>query len=88
MRTAAGRRRADYSSDLALREKETGEFAKLKFDLEANVVGIGKAGTVIRESAGEAFVQTSAVSLVRSFAMEHAELPSAIRQEPLFFLSG
>jgi len=88
MRTAVGRRRADHGYDLALREKEAGEFAKLKLDLEANVAAIGKAGTVIRESAGEAFVQTSGAPLVRSFAMQRAELPSAICQELLFFSPG
>mmetsp|Transcript_19877 Transcript_19877/g.52060 ORF Transcript_19877/g.52060 Transcript_19877/m.52060 type:complete len:173 (-) Transcript_19877:1084-1602(-) len=87
MRTAAGRRRADHGCDLDLGEREAGEFAKLKFDLEANVKAIGKAGTIVRESAGEAFVQTSGASLVRSFAMERAELPSAICQERLFLFA-
>jgi len=73
---------------LALREKKTGEFAKLKFDLEANVVTIGKAVAAIEESAVGACVQTSAVSLVRSFAMEHAELPDAMREESVPLLSG
>jgi len=63
---------------LALREKKIGEFAK---------VTIGKANVAIEESAGEAFVQTSVAPLVRSFAMERAELPSAICQELLFLFA-
>jgi len=64
---------------LALREKKIGEFAK---------VMIGKAIVAFGESAVGAFGHTSAVSLVRSFAMEHAGLPDAMREERVPLLSG
>jgi len=73
---------------MALREKEAGEFAKLKAELETNIAAVGKAVAAIETGAGGAFLQTSAASLVRSFAMERAELPDATRQELLSFLSG
>jgi len=72
----------------ALREKEAGEYAKEKSDLETNVAAIGKAVAALEKGMGGAFLQTTAASLVRSFAMERANLPDATRQELLSFLSG
>jgi len=72
----------------ALREKEAGEYAKEKADLETNVAAIGKAVAALEKGMGGAFLQTTAASLVRSFAMERANLPDATRQELLSFLSG
>eukprot|EP00445_Apocalathium_hangoei_P015217 CAMPEP_0203869096 /NCGR_PEP_ID=MMETSP0359-20131031/17506_1 /ASSEMBLY_ACC=CAM_ASM_000338 /TAXON_ID=268821 /ORGANISM="Scrippsiella Hangoei, Strain SHTV-5" /LENGTH=729 /DNA_ID=CAMNT_0050787649 /DNA_START=77 /DNA_END=2266 /DNA_ORIENTATION=+ len=72
----------------ALREKEASEFAKLKSDLETNIAAVGKAVAAIEKGVGGSFLQTSAASMVKSFAMERATLDDASRQELLAFLSG
>jgi len=72
----------------ALREKEASEFAKMKSESETNIAAVGKAVAAIEKGAGGSFLQTSAASMVRSFAMERATLDDASRQELLAFLSG
>jgi len=72
----------------ALREKEASEFSKEESDLKTNVAAIAKAVTALEKGAAGAFLQTNEASLIRSFAMERAELPDSTRQELLSFLSG
>jgi len=72
----------------ALREKEASEFYKEEADLKTNVAAIAKAVTALEKGAAGAFLQTNEASLIRSFAMERAELPDSTRQELLSFLSG
>jgi len=72
----------------ALREKEEAAHAKEKSDLETNLAAIAKAVAALEKGAAGSFLQTPSARLVRSWAMEKADLPDQSRQELLSFLSG
>jgi len=72
----------------ALREKEAAEYAKFKADADANIAAILKATAALDKGMAGAFLQTPSAGLVRTYAMERAELPDSTRQELLSFLSG
>eukprot|EP00443_Scrippsiella_acuminata_P022320 CAMPEP_0115203214 /NCGR_PEP_ID=MMETSP0270-20121206/18532_1 /TAXON_ID=71861 /ORGANISM="Scrippsiella trochoidea, Strain CCMP3099" /LENGTH=420 /DNA_ID=CAMNT_0002616663 /DNA_START=42 /DNA_END=1300 /DNA_ORIENTATION=+ len=78
----------DVSKATALREKEAAEYAKFKADSEANIAAIAKAVGALEKGMAGAFLQTPAAGLVRSYAMEKADVPDSTRQELLAFLSG
>mmetsp|Transcript_118869 Transcript_118869/g.233479 ORF Transcript_118869/g.233479 Transcript_118869/m.233479 type:complete len:717 (+) Transcript_118869:46-2196(+) len=72
----------------ALREKEEAAHAKEKSDLETNLAAIAKAVAALEKGASGSFLQTPSARIVRSWAMEKADLPDQSRQELLAFLSG
>jgi len=72
----------------ALREKAASEFSQEEADLKTNIAAVAKAVDALEKGAAGAFLQTTAANLVRSFAMEKANLPDSTRQELLSFLSG
>jgi len=72
----------------AMREKEAAAFAKVKSDHETNLAALARAIPAIEKGMAGAFLQTRDASLVKSFAMEKADLPDATREELLSFLSG
>jgi len=72
----------------ALREKAASEFSQEEADLKTNIAALAKAVDALEKGAAGAFLQTTAANLVRSFAMEKANLPDSTRQELLSFLSG
>eukprot|EP00443_Scrippsiella_acuminata_P069940 CAMPEP_0115414892 /NCGR_PEP_ID=MMETSP0271-20121206/22817_1 /TAXON_ID=71861 /ORGANISM="Scrippsiella trochoidea, Strain CCMP3099" /LENGTH=722 /DNA_ID=CAMNT_0002839211 /DNA_START=78 /DNA_END=2242 /DNA_ORIENTATION=- len=76
------------SQATALREKEAAEYAKFKADHETNIDAITKAVAALEKGMSGSFLQTPAAGLVRSYAMEKAELPDSSRQELLAFLAG
>jgi len=71
-----------------IREKEAVAFSKLKEESETNLVALAKAITAIETGMKGSFLQTSAASTLRRFAMEKAELQDETRQELLAFLSA
>jgi len=71
----------------ALRNKEAGEYAKESSDLKQNLAALAKATSAI-EKGSTAFVQTSAAAVVRTIAMEKADISDESRQVLLAFLSG
>jgi len=72
----------------ALRDKEAAAFAKLKSEQETNIAAIHKAVDALEKGMAGAFLQSPYAGLVRSYAMEKAELPDSTRQELLSFLAG
>jgi len=72
----------------AIREKEAAVFAKFKEDSDTNIAALSKAIPAIETGMKGSFLQTTAASVLRRFAMEKADLPDETRQEVLSFLSG
>jgi predicted nucleic acid-binding Zn-ribbon protein len=72
----------------AIREKEAAAYAQEKSDLETNLAALSKAIAAIEKGAAGAFLQTTAASAIKQYAMEKATLPDATREELLSFLSG
>jgi len=72
----------------ALRGKEAADFAKESMDLQTNIAALGKAIPAIQNGIAGAFLQTNEASIVRTYAMERADLSDASREELVAFLSG
>merc|ERR1719311_669586 len=76
------------SEATAIRTKEASAYAKFKSDSDQNLAALKKATAAIEAGVGAgAFLQTSAASRLKNFAMQ-ADMPDASRQELLAFLSG
>jgi len=72
----------------ALREKEAAAYAKFQAESETNIAAILKAVAALEKGMAGTFLQTADAGLVRSYAIERAELPDSTRQELVAFLSG
>jgi len=72
----------------AMRQKEAAAYAKEEAESNANIAALDKAITAVSKGMGGSFLQTRDAGLVRSFAMEKADLPDGTREELLAFLSG
>merc|ERR1719284_28994 len=81
--------KAAMASATAIRNKEAAAYAKFKSDSDTNLAALKSATEAIEKGVGAgAFLQTSAASVLRKFAMEQADMADATRQELLSFLSG
>jgi len=76
------------SKATALRENEEAQYSKFKAESETNIAAIEKAVAALEKGASGSFLQTPAAGIVKTYAMEKAELPDSTRQELLAFLSG
>merc|ERR1711953_1520959 len=86
--TSRAEAKAAMDEATGIREKEAVAFAKLKEESETNLAALAKAITAIETGMKGSFLQTSAASTLRRFAMEKAELQDETRQELLAFLSA
>merc|ERR1711953_1452187 len=86
--TSRAEAKAAMDEATGIREKEAVAFAKFKEDSETNLGALGKAIPAIETGMKGSFLQTSAASVLRRFAMEKAELQDETRQELLAFLSA
>mmetsp|Transcript_103485 Transcript_103485/g.298031 ORF Transcript_103485/g.298031 Transcript_103485/m.298031 type:complete len:723 (+) Transcript_103485:54-2222(+) len=73
---------------VAIREKEAAAYAMEKSELDTNIAAIEKAVAALEKGVTGGFLQTTAASVVRNYAMEKADIPDESRQELLAFLSG
>jgi len=71
----------------SLREKEAAAFAAESTEDSTNIAAMGKAITAIEKGAGGAFLQTSAASVLKNFAL-NADLADADRDTITAFLSN
>merc|ERR1740121_150669 len=76
------------SKATAMRKKEAAAYGTVKSDSDTNIAALEKAIPAVQKGMGGAFLQTRDASIVRSWAMEKAELPDSTREELLSFLSG
>lgn len=76
------------SKATAMRKKEAASYGTVKSDSDTNIAALEKAIPAVQKGMGGAFLQTRDASIVRSWAMEKAELPDSTREELLSFLSG
>merc|ERR1719343_926566 len=72
----------------ALRKTQNTGFMKLKSDADTNISAIAAAVAAIEKGMGASFLQSSSANLLRTYAMEKANMPDADRQTLLSFLSG
>merc|ERR1719383_544208 len=86
--TSRAEAKAAMDEATGIREKEAVAFAKFKEDSETNLGALAKAIPAIETGMKGSFLQTTAASVLRRFAMEKAELQDETRQELLAFLSG
>merc|ERR1712127_299794 len=86
--TSRAEAKAAMDEATAIREKEAAAFAKFQEDSETNLAALAKAIPAIESGMSGSFLQTTAASSLRRFAMEKADLPDETRQELLSFLSG
>merc|ERR1719401_51188 len=81
--------KAAMASATGIRNKEAAVYAKFKSDSDTNLAAIKKATEAIESKASaSSFLQTTAASVLKNFAMTQADMPDATRQELLAFLSG
>merc|ERR1719410_1430850 len=80
--------KAAMDEAMSIRKKEAVAFAKFKEDSETNLGALAKAIPAIETGMKGSFLQTTAATVLRRFAMEKAELQDETRQELLAFLSG
>merc|ERR550532_2776699 len=86
--TSRAEAKAAMEEATGIREKEAVAFAKFKEDSETNLGALAKAIPAIEGGMKGSFLQTTAASTLRRFAMEKAELQDETRQELLSFLAG
>merc|ERR1719171_649806 len=83
--------RADAKEAMAsateLRKKEAAAFAKESSDAKTNIAALAAATAAI-EKGSTGFLQTNAAKLLRTVAIEKADISDSARQELLSFLSG
>jgi len=72
----------------ALRKSEAGAYGKVKSDAELNLAALSKAIAAVEKGMAGAFLQSSAATAVKKFAIDSAVLPDTTREELLAFLSG
>ncbi|CAK0899797.1 unnamed protein product [Prorocentrum cordatum] len=72
----------------ALRNAQSTAFMKLKSDADTNVSALAAAVAAIEKGMGASFLQSSSANLIKTYAMEKANMPDADRQNLLAFLSG
>merc|ERR1719189_269777 len=85
--TSRAEAKAAMEEATGIREKEATAFAKFQEDSETNLGALGKAIPALVGGMKGSFLQTNAALVLRSFAMEKAELQDETRQELLEFLS-
>ncbi|CAK0855898.1 unnamed protein product [Prorocentrum cordatum] len=72
----------------ALRTQQSTAFMKLKSDADTNISAIAAAVAAIEKGMGASFLQSSSANLIRTYAMEKANMRDADRQHLLAFLSS
>jgi chromosome segregation ATPase len=75
------------ASATELRKKEAAAFAKESADAKTNIAALAAATAAI-EKGSTGFLQTNAAKLLRTVAIEKADISDSARQELLSFLSG
>jgi hypothetical protein len=80
--------KAAMAEATAIRTKEAAAYAGFKSDSDTNIAALKSATKAVEAGVGGSFLQTSAASLIRKYAMEQATMQDAQRQELLVFLSG
>jgi outer membrane murein-binding lipoprotein Lpp len=72
----------------ALREKEAGEFATLKSELDANLAALSKATAAIEKGMSGSFLQTSDAEVLKKLVLGDSSVADYDREELTSFLSG
>jgi len=72
----------------AIREKEASEFSKVSTDLKTNLGAMGKAIAAMEKSAGAAFLQTTAATVLRKIVESDDKMLDVDRDDLTSFLQG
>jgi chromosome segregation ATPase len=83
-RTAA---KAAIAEATAIREKEAGEFAELKSELDTNIAALGKAIAAVKAGMGGAFLQTTSANALRNLVENDSKMLDVDREDLTSFLS-
>merc|ERR1719379_3249863 len=72
----------------SIREKEAGEYAALKAELDANLAALAKATSAIEKGMAGSFLQTSAAQILKKLVLAESSMAEYDREELTSFLSG
>merc|ERR1719440_1146586 len=71
-----------------IREKEAGEFAALKSELDANLAALAKATAAIENGMAGSFLQTNDAQTLKKLVLAENNMAEYDREELTSFLSG
>merc|ERR1719181_2052214 len=80
--------KAAMNEATAIREKEAGEYAALKSELDANLAALSKATTAIEKGMAGSFLQTSNAEILKKLALADNSIADYDREQLTSFLSG